>query len=819
MIARKEISLPVITVGAPPKDLTPPVTPSNKAFPFSNGSSPLSQLTPRSRRRWAERLNLKRKRNTNNSGQSPQASDERSRSIALSSPINEFPKRSTSIPTPPALQYASLTPAVRANNNNESLGFPNMGSRHADDFISPKKSIINEKCCLCDEPVTTRSYAEKIIALQCDHTCHEDCLWVLSEDSESSGSFDTLDSDGIYSIFPACVACEGKLAPNRCIPKDDDVRDRLISTYLIKRTKVSQRMPALDITPTSQHGWAYSSDIPKRPMNISTPLQPPPTFKNQLIQRKASTLSTISSIVSSVPTKNSDSGNDSSVLSLAMLRSYFVQSLLVNFPDWQIDSQFGLLRLVDRFMCTFTSRTKVRSQCICYLFEHRFVVGITDKIPDHTIVGLKFNSVSAYSLSNVKIDTLESSVLTISIGNETVYITEDLGSKSTQVLEKWITAFLNPEMKFQLNIVTSTLSYPSLFTENGSGRHKNTTTLTRGIHGSVIIRRSVFFKYSEHSETPTSLRNCNTRISSILSLKRKIPNDLFIVFQIDPIKLLDGDVNTLVNICKALSWKLETAKLCLVDKDGYLVTSCSLKLAIPKLKGLNSLLAEADRSIKFSPADIYQQIYGAWQRENIGVTIISNSSMETGRSALLMDYSAFCNVGKRRPNELKIKVGYLNADYSDKVYELVETDKWNDVFEVICYSFNMAFGQDALTDEDDDGESFTNFSENNGEQALTPTTESDISTLEHHTIPASNISHILSNEANSLLANMESPVNSSCSQKSQTTSNHLMGPLKTRDSAAWSSLFSDLDTALNESMANVLTPTSPVGDCDSYGYI
>ena len=44
-----------------------------------------------------------------------------------------------------------------------------------------------------------------------------------------------------------------------------------------------------------------------------------------------------------------------------------------------------------------------------------------------------------------------------------------------------------------------------------------------------------------------------------------------------------------------------------------------------------------------------------------------------------------------RVNEIKIRVGYLNMDYTDKIEELIEVDTWDFLLEAVCCAFNFDF--------------------------------------------------------------------------------------------------------------------------------
>ncbi|AGO13965.1 AaceriAGR104Wp [[Ashbya] aceris (nom. inval.)] len=832
MVVRPEISLPLTTLGTA-IDLNPPVTPSTDRPPSSNESSPLLSVTPRSGRRWTERLVPKRKRILHSPEQIKSATQERRPASALVSPVTEFPLRSTSIPTPPKFQKD----IGLLNNQLQMSPMPFMGEMKAESFLSPKKSIVNARCCLCDEPVSTRSNGERIITLECDHSCHEDCLLVFLEENSSDASQNRNEEDDIYAVFPACKACEYSAGVNKCIPKDETLRDKLISQYLIKRTKPILRsqvspLPPMDIPltkPARPFGLQNTKRSVQRPAPLtltSMPLLSPPRKRN------GSVTSSISSLASSVQVKGNDPSAEASTRYLAVLRSYFVQSLLVNYPDWEVDSSFGLLRLVDSFSCSSEHGTGGYQDSVLYLFEHRLVVGIPVNMPTHTMVGVKFSSIRDYDISSFKVDTFQSSVLKLTFDNDTIYISEGLLSHTTKVLEKWISALLNIDMLVNSTNFTSTLPLPDLEDEDiHSIRRMDIMTRATDVNNSVIVRRSVC---AHEKSMAKNAENSTMRatINSILSLKRRYPDELCLFFQIDTAKVQAVDYKILANICKAILWKFSAAKVALADKNGGIVTMSTLKAFISLFSSIDDLLTRHETRRKLSPDLVYRHFYGEERLTNIGVCIISNSAMQYGKSLLLMDYSIFCNIGKRRPNELKVKVGYLNTDYSDQVYELVETGGWGDVLEVVCYSFNMAFGQDDYSDDDDDDETEDYVTEEDvtesesihDQQATSsPATHfvSTPTTADVVYVQRSDRESIIDPDQSGSVRSLQLQAHSASGSRRSPCSEYQGIPIlqPARASGAWSSLITDLDNALNDVIANTPSPTFSSDHNGEYSYL
>ncbi|AEY98925.1 FAGR104Wp [Eremothecium gossypii FDAG1] len=833
MVVRPDISLPLNSLG-PAMDFNPPVTPSTDKPPSSSESSPLVNATPRSGRRWTERLVPKRKRVLHSPEQIRSATQERRPASALVSPVTDFPLRSTSITTPPRFQNDIGFLSTQRQNAPVMSPMPFMGELTAESFLSPKKSIVNARCCLCDEPVSTRSNGERIITLECDHSCHEDCLLVFLEENSSDASKKPNEEDDIYAVFPACKACEYSSGVNKCIPKDDTLRDKLISQYLIKRTKPVlrshiPRVPPIEIPPTKP-ARPFGLQNPKRSVQRPTPLALTSlTLLSPPRKRNGSVTSSISSLASSVQLKGGDPSAEASTRYLALLRSYFVQSLFVNYPDWEVDSSFGLLRLVDSFTCSRENDPEGYQDSVLYLFEHRLVAGIPVTKPKHTMVGVKFSSIWDYDISSFRVDTLQSSVLKLTFDNDTIYISEGVSSNTTKVLEKWISALLNIEMPVNSTNFTSTLPLPDLDGESvGSIRRSDIMVRATDVNDSVIVRRGLYTheKSLTRNAESTMMR---ASINSILSLKRRHPDELCLFFQIDTAKVQAVDYKILANTCKAILWKFNTAKVALADSNGGIVTMSLLKDFIPIFSSIDHILRRHETRRKLSPNLVYRHFYGKERLKNVGVCIISNSAMQYGKSLLLMDYSAFCNIGKKRPNELKVKVGYLNTDYSDQVFELVETGGWGDVLEVVCYSFNMAFGQDDYSDDDETEDyitedDITDSDSIHDQQPTFPIAKNSIDTpiiADASYLLDSDRESIIDPDQSGSVRSLQLQAYSASGSRNSPTSGYLgistHHPLSA--SGAWSSLITDLDNALNEVVANTPSPAVSSNNSGEYSYL
>lgn len=226
----------------------------------------------------------------------------------------------------------------------------------------------------------------------------------------------------------------------------------------------------------------------------------------------------------------------------------------------------------------------------------------------------------------------------------------------------------------------------------------------------VIIRRGFTLNSGECSRQSTvdSIQSVLTTISSILSLKREKPDNLAIILQIDFTKLKEEDSLIVVyNSLKALTIKFARLQFCFVDRNNYVLDYGSVLHKIDSLDSISNLKSKSS-STQFSPIWLKNTLYPENIHEHLGIVAVSNSNMEAKKSILFQDYRCFTSFGRRRPNELKIKVGYLNVDYSDKIDELVEASSWTFVLETLCYSFGLSFDEHDDDDEEDNDDSTDN---------------------------------------------------------------------------------------------------------------
>ncbi|CAD6609932.1 XXYS1_4_G0046540.mRNA.1.CDS.1 [Saccharomyces cerevisiae] len=587
---------------------------------------------------------------------------------------------------------STLSPLSRGKKWTEKLARFQRSSAKKKRFqrTSIKKSFLNASCTLCDEPISNRRKGEKIIELACGHLSHQECLII---------SFGTTSKADVRALFPFCTKC--KKDTNKavqCIPENDELKDILISDFLIHKIPDSE----LSITPQSRFppyspllppfGLSYTpverqtiySQAPS--LNPNLILAAPPKERNQIPQKKSnytflhsplghrripsgansiladtsvalSANDSISAVSNSVRAKD-----DETRITLPLLRSYFIQILLNNFQeelqDWRIDGDYGLLRLVDKLMISKDGQRYI--QCWCFLFEDAFVIAEVDN--DVDVLEIRLKNLEVFTpIANLRMTTLEASVLKCTLNKQ------HCANKVVEV----------------------------------ANVHDNDT---------VIIRRGFTLSSGECSRQSTvdSIQSVLTTISSILSLKREKPDNLAIILQIDFTKLKEEDsLIVIYNSLKALTIKFARLQFCFVDRNNYVLDYGSVLHKIDSLDSISNLKSKSSSS-QFSPIWLKNTLYPENIHEHLGIVAVSNSNMEAKKSILFQDYRCFTSFGRRRPNELKIKVGYLNVDYSDKIDELVEASSWNFVLETLCYSFGLSFDEDDDDDEEDNDDSTDN---------------------------------------------------------------------------------------------------------------
>lgn len=762
--ANDSIIFQLTNIGAAQRE-SPVRTPKKLATQLEG---PLTPPSSSKGKRWTERLaSFPRSSERRKKSIGSPSPEKGTHSIAISPPMGPGRSRSGPISSEPDAQYPSRTDSLPRPTlellNNKSRGKESIPSPYtaegpgrlqrprvlpfgySDARASPKKSFLNCVCTVCDEPIFTRSHGERIIELECGHITHQECLLVSLEASRD-------DSGEILDVFPSCTKCGQECKSDvKCLPKNHDLKDKLISEFLInknlgsagRRRTSTQAHPGLPSFLSSPAVTTAKHDVQQRlapAMTWSTRSAfQVPLVKDREMRRKpsraisrshsiskGSSWTASSSIVSSANDLTSIISADASVLErsqkgtmersqLPILRSFFMEVLLANFEhsimNWEVDSTYGLLRLVDKLLVS--SDGSAYSGCLCYLFEKALIVAnISDENFDN-LINTKLTDLKFFTpISEIKIEAVESSVFKCTIPSDVSYqelfLTEKLNTDTSQIIQKWISGLLNHDIIFDENNFTSTLPIPpiirqlknkgdrgSLFGMVGSSKIIELTGLDQ-LSDNVIVRRGVKLPPTStevHNGIET-METVMTSISSILSLKREKPDDLVLVLQCsfdDP--NFTNSLPIIHNSIKALNIKFRDLKICVVNAKGYVVCHGLVDTISFGPYSISSFQNTSGTN-KFNPEWLRDAFYPSDVLENVGVAVVSASSMEQGKSCLLMNYKPFTCPGRRRPNELKVKVGYLNVDYSDSIEELVEVAAWANVLEALSYSFSLVFGDD-----------------------------------------------------------------------------------------------------------------------------
>ncbi|SCU85915.1 LANO_0C05974g1_1 [Lachancea nothofagi CBS 11611] len=668
------------------------------------------------------------------------------RSLSLS--LLEVPFRSTSIPGMETRLNKPVLPRSTSSYDNQQIATsvispPQCSAKNTPPRVKPfdhpiyttnKKSYVYEPCSLCLEFISCRASGEKVVSLDCGHLVHEECLMAY---------FEIPTARDIDNMFPICQKCDNGV---RCVPSELELRDKCISQALIKGSPKTRKFrdvgfkaevhiqeqfgEPLNSSPSGLRKYQFgatrsTSDSKKNVKELSLRLSAFSSKNSIATTARGSIMSGISSIVSSVSNQSpgqvlEDSQNSmceiSRSLPLTVLRSYYSQLLLDNFPQslrgWELDSKFGPLRIVDRLM--FSEDGKTYQDACCYLFTDALLIALVSPTFDPKLpTGMRFDRFLVHHpLSHTSVDSLNSSVLKCTIlsamknskimQGSTFYLTEALDSDKSQVVEKWISALLNKEMVFKSSNFSSTLRTPPVVTHSLSSRltviRADTKTVnvdfTEDIEDADIIVRNSVAARDDKSR--------RTTITSILSLKRDRPKSLAVVLQIDPGRMRDSEFTALINSLRALVTKMKDTKLCLVDPDGGIISQGLAQEQIIKLQNLKRNPLASSRP-SFTSQHFKDECCSD-MNEKTGIVVFSNTSVELGKSCLFMNYSPFASPNRKMPNELKVHVGYLNVDYTEQVSELIEVSSFHDILETVCYSFNLTFGEDDDDDDDDDDE-------------------------------------------------------------------------------------------------------------------
>ncbi|CCE62001.1 hypothetical protein TPHA_0B03290 [Tetrapisispora phaffii CBS 4417] len=697
------------------------------------------------------------------------------------SPLKAFPERQSSLPRPSSilfnpkkehLSYSSTSGTISGtvNSSKKSNSLTNLSSELQKPHNSNseghrnKKSFINATCTLCNEFVSNRAPGEKIIELTCGHPIHEDCLTI------SFGNSSDYDVNNNYSLFPKCQSCLlANKSSKRCIPVSEEIKDKLMSNFLLNNSmspieqsieidsqmvnetmsaKLSpiQRLEKIHKFPNSRtsspislftrandsrlsglDGLPFVKPIGVLPVNTvldnkksrigSTIYASPQIISSNLETQSLHSVETLDAQENYVESEQSDN-------SIPILRSFFTESLLSDFPDKlkksQFDEDHGLLRLVDTFSTSFNGTEYSAGNC--FLFEKSIILSKSSKSNEDTASHIlatsndNFGNVTVFNLGEgFVIETIDSSVLKIKFSAETnpvssyLYLTENLKTNTSSIIEKWISGLLDLTFTFNCKHFTSTLELPPVL-KNSDADTSNATFFALVNNNKIvevthldnestgtILRRSVCMPTTGTTDfTVDSLMSVVTSFSSIISMKMKKPENLLLVVQIDFRKLNQGEELVIKNTIRALTLNYSDLHMCFVDNHSKVIKIVPTKDIVNGTDYFKDL-SQIKGSTSFSPSWLLSELYPDGVKTSLGVSVISNTKMDETESILFMDFDKFNGLGRKKVHQLKVHVGFLNIDYSEEIQELLEINNWNLLLESLCFTFDIVYGQDEDT--------------------------------------------------------------------------------------------------------------------------
>lgn len=682
-------------------------------------------------------------------------------------PIDNYPSRVSSLPRP-ASPYStnsnaniSLINSSKSEPDASSLDWtPREGNTTRSS--KSKKSFLNAKCTLCDEPISHRSHGERIVELQCGHLCHQDCLMISFTDISTT-------STNIYELFPCCIKCKVDKSMNiNCVPKDETLKDKIISdVFLSKVGSVSSPVSSYSTTPVR---YTASSPINRRMPNIVEQALNINTIADMQSRRLTTNISTTNRNVSpqllnyDLPTSKTDRHNldnqrmnllqalpnfketdIADTISLAssnyrndgsqrqensvhLLRTYFLDFVINRFPlqlsKELIDSKFGLLRLVDRMMVNI-ERTNF-SLYWCFLFTKCILIVKVDPKQSQTDENILLNTEFLgleiyYPINSIRVDVMSDSILQCEIVNEEISKRFDLSessfTNSTEVLQKWASALLNTDITFDHETITSTLSLPPIIRNltddgdvltayacDGSNKKISEVSTIGHIRNSVIIHRQPKAANETFLDNGrSSIYTTKTSVSTLISMRRKKPDNLILLLQIDKQQVSSMDTYTIIfNNLKALQILFPSLYIYLID---WKMRIQKFGLVSEVLEGPDDLKTKSS-SERFTILSLKTQIlkFPEISNKNIGIAVMSNTIMNKDMNILFSSFEPLQKFNGIRTNILKIKIGYLNMSYTEEIDELAEIDSWPDMLELLCYTFAIDYDSD-----NEDGSELSDF--------------------------------------------------------------------------------------------------------------
>ncbi|KAG0661945.1 hypothetical protein C6P45_001234 [Maudiozyma exigua] len=658
--------------------------------------------------------------------------------VEATTPTDSYPSRVSSLPRP--ISSVSSKSNTRVSPINSSHSEQNLASLNwtpregvTAQRSKSKKSFLTAKCTICDEPISHRSHGERIVELQCGHLCHQDCLMISFGDISTS-------STNIYELFPPCIKCKVDKSVNmNCVPKDEMLKDRIISdVFLTKVGNVS--------SPVSSYGSTPINHSASSPMNRKTPDVVGQTVNiNTLADikmvRPATQLGTAPRSVS------------------PQLLNYDVISTKANRYDL-INQDKNILHTLPVF-----DETNIAEEISIASSSYHDDEARHQEI-SNIMLSTKFVSLEMYyPVETIKVNVVSDSILQCEIITEKMpklfELSESPFTNSTTALQKWASALLNSNIIFDHEAITSTLRLPPIiknmgndgdvlttYTADGSSRKISEVGTIGHIRGSVIIRRQPKIADDTNIDNGrSSIYTTKTSVSTLISLRRKKPDNLILVLQIDKQYMVSKDAYTIVfNNLKALEILFPSLYICLLDSKMMIQQQGPVsKVVVCK----NDLKIRAS-SERFTVLNLKRQIQKASEisDRSVGIAVVSNATMSKDVNILFSSFELVRKFHGIRTNVLKIKIGYLYMNYTEEIDELAEIDSWPDMLELLCYTFAI--------DYDSDDEEESELSDFDNSLSITPSsiiddiTSSDdsiltlniMSTSFDSDMPANNESHI-----------------------------------------------------------------------------
>lgn len=787
-----------------------------------------------------------------------------SSSSTLHSAFTIPPNRTTSLPKSDLIGTPPPPPTQRPSPNSSFATPPKVKpfiySKSSSTSNTPrnKKSLVNEKCCFCEELLSSKfSTGEKVIELNCGDTCHEECLWSLinatADDNDDESNTKTSDPN---KIFPDCESC-GKLA----IPLDDTITDSIISKILLstppKLRQVSNssssdsliissnfqsqmlsprsRPPSSAVTSAKNHKYQSLSLSNRNQKDLSIQIPTSKSLRNHQSNSsrhkstsRGSSISAMSSIISSVsrspsPTKTMGriTTNDTLTLSengklnkipLAMLRSEYICHLIknlqsnydTNLKESEIDS-FGYLRLVDNLL--ISQNGEVFKNYNVYLFQYNLL-----------LVDLNYSNIEVFKLLKTpKISTPTSTILKINVVSKSndescsLYLSQ----KYNKILQKWIAGLCDYEFIFNSDNLSSTITLPeesSKLDQQSNWEPIAPHTIQSNQHGNDPNQMTIPVLLS-----PIKLEGKSTASTPITPTKSFFQKTSHLIIIIDHEKSINNQnvIITLTNIIKALSLKFKSLNVICSSsqfENAYCMTSSSLSI-----DGLSSKIGKINNdSGKNVNQCIEEIIDGAENTEDFNTLIISNNLTKNSLSSIIL------------ANQLIIQIQSYNSAKLSPRDNLIKLDTWDKIMEMLVTRYELSFDDDSDSDYDDNSENDANSSDSDFDSDFEQSDDddndndsinsdlfeekyknyndqdeiNDNNNDDEDELPSLNSNdELVSN--NSSDAQHLSPVSSENNDKTnEFNNNENRTALKTHNSR-WSTLFKDIDDALLETTTSL----------------